>query len=108
MFNFFKKLFGTKDKTPAPQEVSQEKESTQVTIKYSYEWREDVPLNERDTEEHPSRPFCKKMMELQRLYSRADIETISQRLGYSVFDRCGGDDCRHIWKSNIVVKKVKR
>jgi hypothetical protein len=80
--------------------------SEKITIMYSYEWKEEIPVDQRDTEEHPSRPFCKKMMELRRLYTRVDIETLSQRLGYSVFDRCGGDDCRHFWKSNIVVRKT--
>ena len=78
----------------------------QVFIKYSYEG----PVDSRN------RPFCAKMMQLNRLYSRAEIETISQRLGYSVFDRRGGfwtrkggekttPYCRHNWKSNILVKK---
>lgn len=76
----------------------------QVFIKYSYEG----PVDSRN------RPFCAKMMALKRLYSRAEIESISQRLGYSVFDRRGGfwrhkdgtttPYCRHKWKSNIVVK----
>lgn len=79
----------------------------QISIKYSYEGPQDAK----------NRPFCAKMMSLNRLYSRADIEQISQRLGYSVFDRRGGfwtrkgtNDttpyCRHKWKSNIVVKKA--
>jgi len=78
--------------------------AVQIFIKYSYEGPEDSR----------NRPFCAKMMELNRLYSRYDIEQISQRLGYSVFDRRGGfwnnsgtvePHCRHNWKSNIVVKK---
>jgi hypothetical protein len=78
---------------------------SQVFIKYSYEGPQD----------NRNRPFCARMMQLNRLYSRAEIETISQRLGYSVFDRRGGfwthkngettPYCRHKWKSNIVVKK---
>lgn len=78
---------------------------TRISIKYSYEGPKDSK----------NRPFCAKMLELNRLYSRADIEKISERLGYSVFDRRGGfwrhkngtvtPYCRHKWKSNIVVKK---
>ena len=79
---------------------------TQIFVKYSYEGPQDAK----------NRPFCAKMMELNRLYSRADIEKISARLGYSVFDRRGGfwtrkgtNDttpyCRHKWQSNIVVVK---
>lgn len=76
----------------------------QIFIKYSYEGPQDSK----------NRPFCAKLMALDRLYSRKEIETISARLGYSVFDRRGGfwndsgvtkAHCRHDWKSNIVVKK---
>lgn len=77
-----------------------------VSIKYSYEGPQDSH----------NRPFCAKLMKLNRLYSRAEIESISQKLGYSVFDRRGGfwrhkgtdlttPYCRHEWKSQIVVKK---
>lgn len=79
---------------------------TQIFIKYSYEGPQDSK----------NRPFCAKMMQLNRLYSRFEIEKISQRLGYSVFDRRGGfwtekgtdithPYCRHNWRSNILVKK---
>lgn len=80
-------------------------ETAEILIKYSYEG----PKDSRN------RPFCKKLLELDRLYSRAEIETISQRLGYSVWDRRGGwwtqpdgtksPSCRHRWESHIVVKK---
>ena len=88
---------------------------TSFLVRYSYEWKTIVPVGERNTPAHPSRPFCAKLMELKRLYSRADIESISRRLGYSVFDRGGGwwnmgdginsPSCRHQWVSKIVVKK---
>lgn len=79
---------------------------TIVSIKYSYEGPQD----------NRNRPFCAKMMELNRLYSRSEIETISAQLGYSVFDRRGGfwrhkgtdittPYCRHNWMSQVVVKK---
>lgn len=84
-------------------------------MRYSYEWRNEIPPGQRNTSAHPSRPFCARLMQLDRLYSRAEIETISGRLGYSVFDRRGGwwtepdgthsPSCRHIWQSQIVVKK---
>ncbi len=83
-----------------------EHEYVDVYVKYSYEWNEEVPLNERDTAAHPSRPFCKKLMELNRLYTRSEIEQISQHVGYSVWDRKGGDGCRHRWVSQAVIKKV--
>lgn len=78
----------------------------EISVKYSYEVKPDVGPVLIPT----SRPFCIKMIALKRLYSRAEIEAISARLGYSVFDRKGGwwgknPECRHLWKSNIVVKK---
>jgi hypothetical protein len=84
--------------------------TTSFLVRYSYEWKSEVPTGERDTPEHPSRNFCKKLMSMNKLYSRADIEQITARLGYSVFDRGGGwwgdsPSCRHTWMSNIVIKK---
>ena len=89
--------------------------TTSFMVRYSYEWRSDIPGNERDTLEHPSRYFCKRMLQLDRLYSRAEIESISARLGYSVFDRRGGwwtkpngqhsPSCRHIFYAQTVIKK---
>lgn len=84
-----------------------EPETTEILIKYSYEG----PQDDRN------RPFCAKLLALNRLYSRREIESISERLGYSVWDRRGGwwtkpdgthsPTCRHVWKSNVVVRKVK-
>ncbi|WP_157753292.1 hypothetical protein [Chitinophaga sp. MD30] len=78
-----------------------------IQVMYSYEGPED----------DRNRPFCAKMLELDRLYSRADIEAISTKLGYSVWARRGGwytdpktgaprPYCRHTWVSNVVVKNV--
>jgi predicted transcriptional regulator len=76
----------------------------QIFIKYAYEGPQDSR----------NRPFCAKLMQLKRMYSRREIELISERLGYSVFDRRGGfwnkdgtilPHCRHKWVSHIVVKK---
>lgn len=93
---------------------------TQLQIRYTYAWRDIVPSGpsgERDTANHPSRPFCVKMMDLAKtkVWSRSQIEQISERLGYSVWDRVGGwwtmpdgtrsVQCRHEWKSLIVKKK---
>jgi len=90
---------------------------TTFLVRYSYEWKSIVPTTERNTPAHPSRPFCAKLMQLDRLYTRADIESISRRLGYSVFDRGGGwwnmgdgvnsPSCRHQWTSKVVIRKNK-
>jgi hypothetical protein len=80
--------------------------TNKISIKYSYEGPQDSK----------NRPFCAKLLSLNRLYNRAEIEKISARLGYSVWDRRGGfwtrkgtNDttpyCRHKWKSNIVIQK---
>lgn len=81
-------------------------ETLDVYVKYSYEVKPGVGPEVIPT----SRPFCKKLIQLDRLYTRAEIETISNRLGYSVFDRGGGfwgdrPSCRHEWKRNLVIKK---
>jgi hypothetical protein len=79
---------------------------SKISIMYSYEGPQDSK----------NRPFCARMLELNRLYTRADIEKISQRLGYSVWDRRGGfwtrkgtnnttPWCRHRWDSHVVIKK---
>lgn len=85
--------------------IQGEPDQVEIFIKYSYEG----PVDSRN------RPFCKKMVSLNRYYSRFEIEQISQRLGYSVFDRRGGfwkhkdgvttPYCRHKWAQNIIVKK---
>ncbi len=81
--------------------------TTEILLRYTYAGPED----ERN------RPFCAKLLELSKtkLWSRADIETISERLGYSVWDRRGGwftqpngearPYCRHRWVSLTVVRK---
>jgi DNA-binding MarR family transcriptional regulator len=89
--------------------------TTSFTIRYSYEWRSSIPSGQRDSLAHPSRMFCARLMQLNRMYSRAEIEAISSRLGYSVFDRRGGwwtmpngehsPSCRHVWQSQTVIKR---
>ena len=82
-------------------------------IMYKYDWKPSIPTGERNSADHPSREFCSKMMGMNKYYTRADIEKISARLGYSVFDRRGGwwtqpngyssPSCRHIWQ-NVVIR----
>lgn len=89
--------------------------TTSFMVRYSYEWRTDIPSSQRNSPDHPSRKFCQRLMALDRLYSRSEIETISARLGYSVFDRRGGwwtkpngdhsPSCRHRWFAQTVIKK---
>jgi DNA-binding MarR family transcriptional regulator len=87
-------------------------ETTQILIRYSYEWKAGFNDSDIDT----SRPFCKYLVTANKFYTRSEIEMMSARLGYSVWDRRGGwytkpgtnthsPSCRHEWKSNIVKRK---
>ncbi|WP_343668729.1 winged helix-turn-helix domain-containing protein [Chitinophaga sp.] len=85
----------------ATKEAAKKKPFTKtIEVMYSYEG----PYDNRN------RAFCHKMMELDRLYSRYDIERISDKLGYSVWARRGGwydgrPYCRHHWEAHVVVDK---
>jgi hypothetical protein len=105
------KLITTNDKgekipTSDAKDQIDSSDTTTIKVMYSYEGIKDAK----------NRPFCSKMLELNRLYTREDIEGISARLGYSVWDRRGGwyrpkgaDEarpfCRHFWKANTVINK---
>ena len=89
---------------------------TTFLVRYAYEWKPRSIIG-KDANINTSRPFCAKLMGLKKLFTRSEIEQLSQRLGYSVFDRAGGwwtmpngvhsPSCRHEWVSKIVVKKNK-
>jgi DNA-binding MarR family transcriptional regulator len=91
--------------TPEAPAAVEEYTPPDIFIKYSYEG----PQDDRN------RDFCARMMELDRLYSRSEIEQISQRVGYSVWERRGGfwqhkdgeitPYCRHKWMQNVVIKR---
>ena len=95
---------------------------TELYIKYKYALRFDtqgpaiLPNNR-------TRPFCKGMIEADRLYTREEIDKIGAELGriydipnYDAFTRRGGwytlpgtnvhsPSCRHIWLQTLVKKK---
>ena len=84
----------------------------ELLIRYSYEWKQGF----NNTDKKTSRPFCVALLDAGKMYSRSEIEQISARLGYSVWDRAGGwytvpgtdkhnPSCRHQWVSNIVTRK---
>jgi DNA-binding Lrp family transcriptional regulator len=77
-------------------------------IMYSYEWRSGFGFGEDDKPKR--RGFCARLQDMNKLWSRADIETWSRRLGYSVWDRGGGwwgnsKQCRHEWRRVVVMEK---
>jgi hypothetical protein len=91
---------------PASELPGKESKVTNLVIRYSY-------VGPRDNR---NRNFCIKMLELseRKTWSRSDIESISERLGYSVWDRRGGwynidgenrPYCRHRWSSKLMKKK---
>jgi hypothetical protein len=84
----------------------------EIKVLYSYEKRSDVSGPELLP---TSRPFCRRMVAISktRLFTRQNIQDLSQRLGYSVFTRAGGFwnnngtiefHCRHAWIKNVVIK----
>jgi hypothetical protein len=85
-------------------------QTTELLIRYSYEWIQGFSKSDIGT----SRPFCVALLDANKVYSRSEIESMSARLGYSVWDRKGGwwnddgrisESCRHQWVSNIVTRK---
>jgi hypothetical protein len=92
---------------PASELPGKNSKVTTLVIRYSYEGPEDSK----------NRPFCAKLIDLskRKTWSRSDIESISERVGYSVWDRRGGwytqpngehrEYCRHRWTSKLMKKK---
>ena len=84
--------------------------TTEILIRYSYEWKSGFS----DANIGTSRPFCVHLLKAKKMYSRSEIESMSARLGYSVWNRAGGwwndngrisPSCRHEWKTNVVKRK---
>ena len=89
---------------------------TSFRVLYSYEERKNVP-----TAQSGSRPLCEMLYKSGNslLFTREEIQNISNQLGYSVFQLCGGwyrnpntgrttPYCRHEWVRNVVIEKTSR
>ena len=89
---------------------------TSFRVLYSYEERKNVP-----DAKSGSRPLCEKLYQggNSLLFTREEIQNISNQLGYSVFQLCGGwyrnpntgrttPYCRHEWVRNVVIEKTSR
>lgn len=92
---------------------------TSFRVLYSYEERSGVPAAKSG-----SRPLCDMLYNADgigqsKLFTRQEIQNISNQLGYSVFQLCGGwyrrpgsnivtPYCRHEWKRNVVIEKTSR
>lgn len=79
-------------------------------VRYTYRTRTDVPAAKSG-----SREFCEKLLQLNRLYSRDDINTISTKVDRNVWNYRGGwytnpdtqvstPFCRHEWIQQLVIK----
>jgi len=87
---------------------------TSFKVLYSYEERPNIPAAKSG-----SRPLCERLYGSGLFFTREEIQNISNQLGYSVFQLCGGwytnpntgrrtPFCRHEWKRNVVVEKTSR
>jgi hypothetical protein len=83
-------------------------DQTRIEIRYSYELRPDAPALIGE-----SRPFCKELITLDRFYTREEIDFISSKMGFSVWNFRGGwyhnpetgrntPFCRHTWQQNVI------
>jgi hypothetical protein len=111
----------TKDRYPIARAVDQiAKEGAKPTdepvleIRYKYSWAAGFSNKDKKT----SREFCKVMLDLAdqgKVYTRDDIDGISNIMGYSVWNRRGGwyhtasgvnrPQCRHVWEQQLVIRK---
>jgi len=111
----------TKDRYPIARAVDQiAKEGAKPTdepvleVRYKYAWAAGFSNKDKKT----SREFCKVMLDLAdqgKVYTRDDIDGISNIMGYSVWNRRGGwyhtasgvnrPQCRHVWEQQIVIRK---
>jgi hypothetical protein len=89
---------------------------TSFKVLYSYELRPNIPDLLPGSQ---SRPLCSELIKRNLLFTREEIQNISNQLGYSVFQLCGGwytrpgtnirtPYCRHEWKRNVVVENTSR
>jgi hypothetical protein len=92
------------ERTPAKDAIKKVSAGSPITKSISVKYSYDGPEDSRN------RPFCAKMMQLDRLYTRKEIEQLSGQLGYSVWARRGGwygkrPFCRHWWTAHVVVSQ---
>jgi Mn-dependent DtxR family transcriptional regulator len=96
-------------------EIIDEPVRTTFLVRYEYSW-DYLRTDAKDRNMKTSRPFCQRLMQLNKVYTRGEIEQISARLGYDVFARAGGwwtipdtgihsPKCRHTWNAVVVIKK---
>jgi len=84
----------------------------QISVVYSYEKRPNAPDLVKGGS---SRPFCKTLIEMDKVYTRDEIDNISSAVNRDVWSYRGGwyhnpntdintPSCRHFWKQNVIFK----
>jgi hypothetical protein len=84
----------------------------QISVVYSYEKRPNAPDLVKGGS---SRPFCKTLIEMDKVYTRNEIDNISSAVKRDVWSYRGGwyhnpntdintPSCRHFWKQNVIFK----
>jgi len=132
-FDLFKKQFWADVKKDADKGLEAEKNlntKSKISFKIGYEIAfkgEEYGLDSNDTafknkpcynskmsdgSEGGNCRLCAKFLELNKVYSRAEIEQITAKVGYSVFDNIGGTvdengfpNCACYWKPVVGIKK---
>jgi hypothetical protein len=127
IFDIFKKEFWKESKRAADNLTKQGNDEASKPVKTSFVVRYQLVFKDPSDKSFENKPcykskfsdgsendcsLCRKLIDLDRLYSRSDIESISRRLGYSVFDRVGASvdedgnpNCACKWESSVVIKK---
>ena len=84
----------------------------QISVVYSYEKRPNAPDLVKGGS---SRPFCKTLVQMDKVYTREEIDNISSAVKRDVWSYRGGwyhnpetdintPSCRHFWKQNVIFK----
>jgi hypothetical protein len=84
----------------------------QISVVYSYEKRPNAPDLVKGGS---SRPFCKTLVQMDKVYTREEIDNISSAVNRDVWSYRGGwyhnpdtnintPSCRHFWKQNVIFK----
>jgi hypothetical protein len=85
-----------------------------ISVVYSYEKRPDVD-GDSILPDGRTRPFCETLVRMDKVYTRSEIDSISNAIGRDVWYYRGGwyhnpdtnkntPSCRHYWKQNVIIK----
>ena len=93
------------------------KDNVTTTLEIRYEYALDPAFSGEPEIIPTTRDFCRQLIELNKFYTRDEINTISSRVGEDVWKHRGGwytvpntnrhiHHCRHIWQSKLVRRKL--